>query len=563
MKCLIQLSRKSTGIEVDTVAKEMRRQKLTFESVSLADKDLVSDPSAIYVSVVEMNESLFNGGLTAGEFANLQVLVEAATAIFWVTTGDLLGKADPNSAMVMGLGRSLQTEYPQLTFITVDLDHKDFSKGAEQVLSLVGTFSKASEEIDKEYIVNSDIFHVSRLGQDGVLDQEYKQILGREPTLEKYNASKPIQLEITRVGLLDTLHFKEDVRDRSIKPGEAEVEVKAVGLNMKVCRKPSHIPKIPLLIFRQEFATFQGSFHSESLSHEGSGIVRRVGSDVTNVKVGDRVCYMGKGLFGNFERFKAQHLHKIRDSDSYEDTASMPLAFSTAVYGLLHLGRLKKGETVLIHSATGGVGLAAIQVAQMVGAEIFATVGTDDKREFLKTHYNLDDAHIYNSRDTAFAAGILEATGGRGIDVSLNSLVRELLKASWSIMANNGRHIEIGRTDILDYGSLDLNVFKRNTTFSAFDFGIVADEHPEIPTVVMKEVMQYYEAGLIRPLDPLYVYPATQIVTAFQQFGNANRIGKVVVSFGETGSAATESSNSDEIEVSNAIQYISTRLTIN
>jgi NADPH:quinone reductase-like Zn-dependent oxidoreductase len=246
---------------------------------------------------------------------------------------------------------------------------------------------------------------------------------------------------------------------------------------------------------------------------------------------------MGKGMFGNHEKFLATHLHKISDDASFDDMASMPLAFSTAVYGLLHLGRLRKGETVLIHSATGGVGLAAIQIAQMVGAEIFATVGTEDKREFLKTVYGLDDAHIYNSRSTSFAAGIMEATGGRGIDVALNSLVREFLKASWSVMAYNGRHIEIGRTDILDYGSLDLNVFKRNTTFSAFDFGVVSDEDPEITAKVMTEVMQYYEKGLITPLDPRYVYPVSDITTAFQQFANGNRIGKVVVTFESAGTA--------------------------
>lgn len=429
---------------------------------SLSDKSFVPQPDAIYISIAELGSSLFNGSLNEVEFANLQSLAGSTTAIFWVTSGDLLGKVDPNAAIVQGLGRTLQTENIQLKFIYIDLDHIASKKAAQQVGQILDQFSNDSDQIDKEYIVKDDVFYVSRLAQDALLDEEYGQVINREAADERYDPSMPIRLNIGKIGLLDTLHFITDERDRELASDEAEVEVKAIGLNMK------------------EYATFRGSFHSESLSHEGSGIVRRVGSGVTDLKVGDKVCYMGKGMFGNIERFKAMHLHKMRDEDrlSFEEIAGVPLVFATAVYGLLHLGRLKKGEKVLIHSATGGVGLAAVQVAKMVGAEIFATVGTAAKREFLKSEYGLDDSHIFSSRDTSFAAGIMAATNGYGIDVSLNSLVRELLAASWSVMANNGRHIEIGRTDIMEFGILDLNVFKRNTTFSAFDFGVVADEHP-------------------------------------------------------------------------------------
>ncbi|RYP06624.1 hypothetical protein DL765_009421 [Monosporascus sp. GIB2] len=495
---------------------ELAQSGYKVHSASLSDKNFTPQSDAIYVSIVELGSSLFNGNLNATEFANLQRLADSAQAIFWLTSGDLLGKADPNAAIVQGLGRTLQTEYIQLTFITIDLDHSDAQKAAEQAGRVLGLFSKESDSIDKEYIVKDGVFHVSRLAQDAVLDKEYGQIIGKEVADEEYDATVPIRLDIEKIGLLDTLHFKADERDRELKSDEAEVEVKAVGLNMK------------------EYATFRGSFHSESLSHEGAGIVRRVGSGVTDVKVGDKVCWMGKGLFGNIERFKAMHLHQMRDKDGlgFGEMAGMPLVFATAVYGLLYLGRLKKGEKVLIHSATGGVGLAAVQIAKMVGAEIFATVGTPAKREFLKREYGLDDSHIFSSRDTSFAAGIMAATNGRGIDVALNSLVRELLATSWSVMANNGRHIEIGRTDIMEFGILDLNVFKRNTTFSAFDFGVVADEHPEIVASVMKDVMKYLSEGKIRPLRPMALFPATQISAAFAEFANPQRIGKVVVSFG-------------------------------
>jgi len=479
---------------------------------TLDDPSFSAEDRAAYISTIEFDDNLFDT-LTATELGNLQSIAESATAVFWTTTGNLLSNTNAHAATIMGLGRTLQTEYPLLHFFTVDLDHTDTQLGAKQVLSIFKKFDSDNGEVDKEYIIRDGVPHVSRLSEDLSLDESHRQKGAGDSDRRFPSSAQPVHLAIDKVGILETLQFVKDERPTELPDGQVEVSVKSVGVNMK------------------EFATFRGTFNSESLSHEGAGVVTRVAPGTTSVAVGDRVAWMGKGKFGNVERFSAIHVHKIPQSSTFEEVASMPLAFSTAVYGLLHLGRLRKGEKALIHSATGGVGLAAIQIARMVGAEIFVTVGTSAKRQFLKENYGLDDAHIFNSRDTGFAQKIMESTNGYGIDVCLNSLVRELLRASWSIMASNGRHIEIGRTDILDFGKLDLNVFKRNTTFSAFDFGVVADEHPEIPAQVMQEVMQYYREGKIQPLAPLYQYSAADITEAMEQFGNGDRIGKVVVDF--------------------------------
>ncbi|KAI0876694.1 hypothetical protein GGS24DRAFT_488485 [Hypoxylon argillaceum] len=477
-------------------SRELENSGYEVHSASLSDKNFTPQPDAMYVSTVELGASLFNGNLNATEFANLQLLADSTQTIFWITSGDLLGKIDPNAAIVQGLSRTLQTEYIQLTFVAIDLDHSDHKKAAKQITRVLSRVSKESDRIDKEYIVKDAVFYASRLAQDAVLDKQYGEIISREAAEEQYSAVTPIRLDIVNIGLLNTLHFKSDERSRELKSDEAEVEVKAVGLNMK------------------EYATFRGSFYSESLSHEGAGIVRRVGSGATSVQVGDK-------------RFKAMHLHRMRDDDglSFEEMAGMPLVFATA--------------KVLIHSATGGVSLAAVQIAKMMGAAIFATVSTPAKREFLIQEYGVEDSHIFSSRDTSFAAGIMAATNGRGIDVALNSLVRELLAASWRVMAHNGRHIEIGRTDIIEFGILDLNVFKRNTALSAFDFGVVADDYPEIVADVMKDVMKYLCEGKIRPLQPTALFPATQVSAAFAEFASPHRIGKVVVSFSPEASTSS------------------------
>ena len=216
------------------------------------------------------------------------------------------------------------------------------------------------------------------------------------------------------------------------------------------------------------------------LNLEGSGIVRKVGKDVKNVMVGDRVAWVGPGLFKTIDKYDARFLQKIGPEDTFESMATFFMPFVTAVYSLVHLAKLQKGETVLIHSAAGGVGLAAIQIAQSIGAEIFATVGGSEKREFLKLHYGLDDHHIFNSRDSSFVKGVMTVTNGRGVDVSLNSLVREQLRATWNCIASHGRHVELGQTDIFDEGLLDMTPFKRSASFIALDLALIMEERPEI-----------------------------------------------------------------------------------
>lgn len=132
-------------------------------------------------------------------------------------------------------------------------------------------------------------------------------------------------------------------------------------------------------------------------------------------------------------------------------------------------------QTVLIHTATGGVGISAIQLAKHKGAEVFVTAGTDEKRDFLASHYDIPRDHIYSSRNTDFAGAIRKLTGGRGVDVILNSLTGEILDESWRITADGGIFVEIGKKDIVDRNSLSMEPFDRNCSFRAMDFSYTKD----------------------------------------------------------------------------------------
>ena len=219
-------------------------------------------------------------------------------------------------------------------------------------------------------------------------------------------------------------------------------------------------------------------------------------------------------------------------NETFSQMASAPVVFATAVYALHDLAHLQADETILIHSAAGGVGIAAIQIAQAIGAEIYATVGTKEKKAYLVKEFGLDPVHIFNSRDTSFGPEILDATDGRGVDVILNSLTGERLHASLEICAQFGRFIEIGKRDILDAGKLNMRAFERNITFSAFDlhelyYSSSKPHRRKISRLLQDAIAWYRKVGA----PPAVVFDVAEIIGAFRHFANGTRIGKTVVSF--------------------------------
>ncbi|KAK7215362.1 hypothetical protein V2G26_003365 [Clonostachys chloroleuca] len=150
---------------------------------------------------------------------------------------------------------------------------------------------------------------------------------------------------------------------------------------------------------------------------------------------------------------------RIPDNLSYDDAATMPAVYVTTIEALINVGSLSKGQSILIHSACGGVGIAAINLAQMVGAEIYATVSNEDKIKLLTDTYGIPRNRIFNSRDTSLYEGVMRETNGVGVDLALNSLAGELLHTTWRCVAEFGKMIEIGKRDLLEAGQLDMAGF--------------------------------------------------------------------------------------------------------
>ena len=211
------------------------------------------------------------------------------------------------------------------------------------------------------------------------------------------------------------------------------------------------------------------------LGLEGAGTIRQVGKKAGHYAVGDRVLTYRKGTFSNRVQAPVERVHHLPNDLSFEEAATLACVYGVSIYGLCDLANLKKGDKVLIHSAAGGVGIAAIHLCRHAGAEIFATVSNDEKKAFLERTFNIPTSHIFSSRSVAFSNSIMNITNGSGCDIILNSLTGELLDESWRCVASNGTMIEIGKRDILDRNSLSMEPFRRNASFRAVDMS-----HPSL-----------------------------------------------------------------------------------
>ncbi|MGK5731761.1 SDR family NAD(P)-dependent oxidoreductase [Streptomyces sp. URMC 124] len=259
---------------------------------------------------------------------------------------------------------------------------------------------------------------------------------------------------------------------------------------------------------------------------ECAGTVAAVGPGVTGFAVGERVFASGTDCLASHMVTSADAVAKIPDGTGFAEAATLPAVFLTVHYGLGWQAGLAAGETVLVHGGAGGVGLAALQYARLHGAQVIATAGSPAKRDLLRA---LGVEHVLDSRSLAFAGRVRELTGGRGVDVVLNSLAGEAVSRSLELLRPGGRFVELGKRDILENNRLLLRPFERDLAFFGVNLlALLAD--PGRAASLFAEVKERIQAGDYRPL-PHTVFPAARADEAFRLLQHSRHIGKVVVSF--------------------------------
>ena len=302
---------------------------------------------------------------------------------------------------------------------------------------------------------------------------------------------------------------------------DIEVEVMATGLNFRDVM-------YSLGLLSDE--AIENGFAGATLGLEFSGKIIKVGSNVTAFSVGDSVVGSGSACFSNRLIAKQSAIAKMPEDLSFEGAATISTAFLTVYYALHHLARLQPGEKILIHGAAGGVGIAAIQIAQWLNAEIYATVGSDDKRDFLEL-LGVPTERIYNSRSLTFAEEILRDTDdNKGIDVVLNSLSGEAINQNLRVLKPFGRFLELGKRDFYENTHIGLRPFRNNISYFGIDADQLQIEQPALAARLFQEVMERFRDGTFFPL-PYTQFNAHQIVDAFRYMQQAKQIGKIVVTY--------------------------------
>jgi NADPH:quinone reductase-like Zn-dependent oxidoreductase/surfactin synthase thioesterase subunit/NADP-dependent 3-hydroxy acid dehydrogenase YdfG/aryl carrier-like protein len=317
--------------------------------------------------------------------------------------------------------------------------------------------------------------------------------------------------------VLDNLIVRETPR-RTPADDEVEVDIKASALNFR---------DIMLSMGLLSNDAISGGLFGRTMGLECSGIVTAIGKNVKHIKVGDEVMATAPSCLAKYAYPKGYHVVQKPKNISFPEAATLPVVYVTAYYSLVYQCRIRKGETILIHAAAGGVGIAAIHIAKAAGAEIYATVGSDEKRAYIEG-LGVKPTHIMNSRTLEFADQLMELTGGEGVDIVLNSLSGEAIYKSIRCLAPYGRFVEIGKTDIYRNSKLGLQPFGNNLSYFGVDVDRLFEQKAQFSGELFQEAIDYFVENKFQA-HPTTVFPMSEVRDAFQFMAGARHIGKVIV----------------------------------
>nr|XP_023908643.1 highly reducing polyketide synthase azaB-like [Quercus suber] len=482
---------------------------------SLAQEDQFSE--RMWVSLCEFGLPVISD-LDESSFNVVKKFLLGARQILWVTSGGKIEGQDPRLHVIDGLARTATTEDPRLTFITLALQPAAGSALESTVMQIAKVLEQSLHRIQRdrktiepEYREVDHLLHINR-AMVGTRRVE-EDVDGRKNEERSVHRAFGVEPPIRQgsFNLIDGFQFIVDHDHEKPLPAQhIEIKVHSTGLNFR------------------DYLVAIGQVDEDLIGVECSGTVTRVGENCGPYRVGDRVA----AITSSFQTYTQTPIHRaclIPENVAFQDACASLIVYATAYYCLAEVARLRKGESILIHSAAGGTGQASIQIAQHLGAEIYVTVGTLEKRKFLRETFGIPEDHIFSSRNQSFAQGLKRQTRGRGVDVVLNSLSGENLVASWESLAPCGRLVEIGKRDIYSHNQLPMWQFRRSCTFAAVDLDVVINEKPQIVQEVFTTIMDLMSKGVFSAPRPLRVYGVSQLLEALKSFQSGDQYGKAVV----------------------------------
>ena len=453
--------------------------------------------------------------ISSESFEALQTALLDTTGLLWVVPEN----HQPEAQSMKGMLHTLRRETESKNLLWFENVPRTL-QGALAIVKLAKRLrdTDSAGNMDQDFVWHKDIIHLPRFRQAVAA----KEIFGSEeeaPVRKLQNiweGEEGLELTLDAAGNPDSIYFRRtSARTEPLGEDDVLIKVDAIALNFR------------------DLLLVLGSIPWSPPGLEGVGVVVKTGSQVTDLQVGDRICY---GTYGGccatYLRLPAWMTYKVPDDMSSADAASISVAYTTAYMSLTYIARLKKGESVLIHAASGAVGQACIVLAQHAGAQVFATAGTSAKREFLHDTFGIPKERIFSSRTPGFGDGIMCATNGKGIDVVVNSLSGNLLQETWSVIAEFGRFVEIGKKDFLQNSYLPMRQFDRNVTFSGVDLKALFEKRPEIRKGCLVAIADLLERKVIVPIRPITKLPISQLVTGLRKLQSGQNMGKIVITFG-------------------------------
>ncbi|MBL8299388.1 MAG: SDR family NAD(P)-dependent oxidoreductase [Rhodanobacteraceae bacterium] len=406
-----------------------------------------------------------------------------------------------HAAALWGFGNSIAAERPELRCVRIDLDASDMSLAAA-VTDLV-----QGETPEDQLAYRAGQRYVPRLLRHADAARNAGKL--RLP-------HGPFEVRLSRFGTFDNFTAREFIPDL-LGDNDVLVEMRSAALNFK--------ETLYVLGFLNPNNRQATDF---DFGMEGAGRIKRVGAKITHLAPGDDVIVWHNGCLSSDFVVSAQRVIRKPAALSYAEAACIPTVFMTAYYALYHLARIQRGNRVLIHAAAGGVGQVAIQIAQAVGAEVFATASQGKWAHLERQGVR----HVFDSRTLDFAERIREVTGGRGVDIVFNSLAGDFITRSFDVLAPNGRFVEIGKRDIWskakaaqyrpDVGYEFFEIGEDTTSGGIGDNSVIHD--------LMVTILEDFERGRLKPLA-MTEFPVVEVQQAYRYLSAGKNIGKVVVNF--------------------------------
>jgi len=442
-------------------------------------------------------------GLSAlADLVREHVRVEAPLRLIVVTTGAQAAgpheRPDPGTALYWGFGRVLRREHPELSTVLLDLDAAALV--AHRLAACAAELAAPGD-------------------QDQVLLRAGDRLVGRITASTPAGTApapwrgrrRPFRLGPGPNRVLDELQFRP-LTPRAPEAGEVRLRVEASAVNF-----------IDLMKATGSYP--DDSHDTDLLGVDCAGVIEAVGPGVRDLIPGRRVVACGFGALASHLTVRADHTAPIPDDMSSATAAALPLVVATAWHALGRVARLEPGETVLIHSAAGGVGTAAVAIARRLGGRVLATAGTEARRAYLRT---IGITDVFDSRAADWPEQVLSATGGRGVDVVLNSLAGAAVEHGIEVLAEDGRFIEIGKRDIYADRRIGLRAFAKGLTLAAVDLGGMMTRRPQRYAALLGEAWQMVLDGVFADI-PVTVHDFAAAPTASAALTDDDRIGKIVL----------------------------------